>query len=431
MFREDRNKGHPRDTSASLGMTVPITEWTCDVSRLTPIVYRAHHRSIETQTASRLNPAITSPFSFVDEQRALDDAVAALASSSTVGVDTEADSRHHYPEKVCLLQLSDGERTYLVDTLAGLDYSALGALFLDPAVQKVLHGGDFDLRGLHRDFGFTFANCYDTSIAARFAGIERVGLASLLEELLGVRIPKDQRLRRADWSRRPLDEDALTYAASDVVHLAALRDTLDERLCALGRESWVEEECERLAEIRYVPPDPETAWLSVKGAHVLDGKGLAVLKPLYEFREAEALRLDRPPGYVLPAQALVYLAAHPHAALGDVPGMNATLIRRYGRGVHAAIKAGAASPPLQRPRSPQPLFPRMTKPEAAALTRLKRWRADLGTQLAVDPSILWPMRSLERLARMPGSLEAECSSAEVRRWQRERFAASLGRELEA
>ena len=272
VFREDRNKGHPRDTSASLGMTVPITGWTCDVSRLTPVVYRAHHRSIETQTASRLNPAITSPFSFVDEQRALDDAVEALASSSTVGVDTEADSRHHYPEKVCLLQLSDGDRTYLVDTLAGLDYSALGALFLDPAVQKVLHGGDFDLRGLHRDFGFTFTNCYDTSIAARFAGIERVGLASLLEELLDVRIPKDQRLRRADWSRRPLDEDALTYAASDVVHLAALRDTLDERLCALGRESWVEEECERLAEIRYAPPDPETAWLSVKGAHVLDGK---------------------------------------------------------------------------------------------------------------------------------------------------------------
>ena len=355
----------------------------------------------------------------------LDDAIESLASSSTVAVDTEADSRHHYPEKVCLLQLSDGAQSYVVDTLAGLDYSALGDLFLDPSVQKVLHGGDFDLRGLNRDFGFTFTNCYDTSIAGRFAGIERVGLASLLEELLDVHIPKDQRLRRADWSRRPLGEDALIYAASDVVHLPTLRGVLDERLRALGRESWVAEECERLTEIRHEPPDPDTAWLGVKGAHVLDGHGLAVLKPLFEFREAEALRLNRPPGYVLPASALVHLASHPDADMAEVPGISATLVRRYGRGIRAAVKAGVASPPLQRPRPQQPLFPRMTKAESARLTRLKRWRTDLGDQLKVDPSILWPMRSLERLARMPDSLDAECASAEVRAWQRERFAEPL------
>lgn len=390
----------------------------------------AHHRNIETQVESRPNPVPAPPYSFVDEQRALDDVVAALASSSLVAIDTEADSRHHYPEKVCLLQLSDGARSYLVDTLAGLDYRALGQLFLDASVQKVLHGGDFDLRGLHRDFAFTLANCYDTSIAARFAGIERIGLASLLEELLDVRIPKDQRLRRADWSRRPLERDALAYAASDVAHLPALRNVLDERVRALGRESWVKEECERLAEVRHTPPDPETAWLSVKGAHVLDGKGLAVLKPLYEFREAEALRLDRPPGYVLPAQALVYLAAHPGAAIEGVPGMSPTLVRRYGRGVRAAVKSGVASPPLQRPRPAQPLSPRMTKLEAARLTRLKRWRSDLGAELEVDPSILWPMRSLERVARAPESLDSECASAEVRAWQRERFADALRRELD-
>ncbi|MDE2836285.1 MAG: HRDC domain-containing protein [Chloroflexota bacterium] len=374
--------------------------------------------------------ASTPPYSFVDEQQALDDAVAVLASSPSVGVDTEADSRHHYPEKVCLLQLSDGARTYLVDTLAGLDYGALGELFLDRAVQKVLHGADFDLRGLHRDFGFTFANCYDTSIAARFAGIERFGLASLLEEVLDVRIPKDQRLRRADWSRRPLENDALSYAASDVTHLPELRSVLHGRVRELGRELWVAEECERLTEVRYTPPDPDTAWLSVKGSHVLDGRGLAVLKALHDFREAEALRLDRPPAYVLPAQALVYLAAHRTAPIEDVPGMSATLVRRYGRGIRAAVKAGTSSPPLQRPRPPQPLFPRLTREEAARFTRLKRWRAGLGVDLGVDPSILWPMRSLERLARAPGSLDAECASVEVRAWQRERFAGLLRRELE-
>lgn len=403
---------------------------TCAASGLTHIAGTAHHRNIETHVASRSLAAKAPLYSFVDEQRALDDAVQTLSASPTVAVDTEADSRHHYPEKVCLLQLSDGEQSYVVDTLAGLDYGSLGRLFLDDAVQKVLHGGDFDLRGLNRDFDFTFNNCYDTSIAAKFAGLERIGLAPLLEELLDVRIPKDQRLRRADWSRRPLDDDALTYAASDVVHLPALRDVLDERLRALGRESWVAEECERLTEIRYAPPDPETAWLSVKGAHVLDGRGLAVLKPLYEFRESEALRLDRPPGYVLPAQALVYLAAHPEAAMEDVPGISPTLVRRYGRGVRAALKAGVASPPLRRPRPPQPMFPRFTKAETARLSRLKKWRSDLGAELGVDPSILWPMRSLERLARAPGSFESEGSSPDVRVWQRERFAEQLRRACE-
>ncbi|MCY4583380.1 MAG: HRDC domain-containing protein, partial [Chloroflexi bacterium] len=255
------------------------------------------------------------------------------------------------------------------------------------------------------------------------------GLASLLEDWLAVRIPKDQRLRRPDRSRRPLEVDALTYAAADVVHLPALRDTLAEKLRALGRESWVAEEFERLAEVRYAPPDPETAWLSVKGSHVLDGKGLAVLKELYEFREAEALRLDRPPGYVLPAQALVYLASHPGAAMEDVPGVSHTLVRRYGRGIRAAVKAGEASPPLQRPRPTQPFFSRMTKGETARLARLKRWRSGLGAALEVDPSILWPMRSRERLARAPESLDAECASAEVRVWQRERFADALRREM--
>ena len=371
----------------------------------------AHHRSIETHAATHSGTASAPRYSFVDEQRALDAAVDALAPSPVVAVDTEADSRHRYPEKVCLLQLSDGARSYLVDTLAGLDYGALGRLFGDASAQKALHGGDFDLRGLNRDFGFTFANCYDTSIAARFVGLERFGLAALLEDLLNVRIPKEQRLRRADWSRRPLEEEALAYAASDVAHLPALRDALDERLRALGRQDWVAEECERLAAVRYAPPDPETAWMSVKGAHVLDGKGLAVLKPLYDFREAEARRLNRPPGYVLPAQALVYIAGRPEARLRDVPGLSPTHARRYGRGIGAAVEAGVSSPPVQRLRPPQPLFPRLAKDESARLTRLKRWRADHGAELGIDPSLLWPMRSMERLAREPDSLDARAGVA--------------------
>ena len=368
-------------------------------------------------------------YALIDGQRDLDAAVAALADAPALAVDTEADSRHRYPEKVCLIQLSDGVETYLVDALAGLDCGELGRAFANPRVRKILHGGDYDLRCLDRDFGFAFANCYDTSIAARFAGLERFGLAPLLEDLLGVSIPKDQKLRRADWSRRPLPPDALAYAAADALHLPALRDALDARLRALGRRDWVAEECARLAEVRHAPPDPETAFLSVKGAHALDERALAVLKALWTFREREARRLNRPPGYILSAQALVFLAANPSADLAKVPGLGPVLIRRYGRAIRAALAAGKAAPPELRPRSEGPFVPRMTKPESAALARLKKWRAGLGAELRLDPALLWPPRSLERLARAPQSLDAELQAPEIRAWQRKEFAASLRAEL--
>ena len=361
----------------------------------------------------------------MDDQAALDAAIATLAASAKVAVDTEADSRHRYPEKVCLVQLSDGVNTCLVDTLASLDYGTMGDLFADGNVQKVLHGADFDIRGLHRDFGFTFSNCYDTSIAARFAGLERLGLAPLLEDILDIRIPKDQRLRRADWSRRPLEREALDYAAGDVTHLVALRDALDERLQGLGRDSWVAEECARLEEIRYSPPNPEFAYLSVKGTQGLDGRALAVLKSLFELREAEAVRLNRPPGYLIPASAMTFLSAHPEAELAAAPGLGASAIRRYGHAIQRAVRAGVAATPLRRRHDTPPPLPRPTHAQAARFTRLKTWRANLGAELAVDPSVLWSMRSLERLARDPGGWESEVNSPEVRTWQRERFGASL------
>ena len=361
----------------------------------------------------------------IDSQRGLNAAVAALASAPALAVDTEADSRHRYPEKVCLIQLSDGAETYLVDALADLDYGGLGRAFRDPRVQKILHGGDYDLRCLDRDFGFAFVNCYDTSIAARFAGLERFGLAPLLEDLLGVSIPKDQKLRRADWSRRPLSPDALAYAAADALHLPALRDALDDRLRSLGRQDWVAEENARLAEVRHAPPDPETAFLSVKGASALDERALAILKTLCAFRESEARRLNRPPGYILSAQALVFLSANPDADLAKAPGLGPVLVRRYGRAIRAALAEGKAAPPERRPRTEGPFVPRMTKAESAALARLKKWRANLGADLRLDPSLLWPMRSLERLARAPQSLDAELQAPEIRAWQRKQFAAAL------
>ncbi|MEE8517566.1 MAG: ribonuclease D, partial [Dehalococcoidia bacterium] len=240
-------------------------------------------------------------YTFVDDDGQLAGAMKRVGRARKIAVDTEADSRHHYPEKVCLIQVAADGRVFLIDSLASLDFAAFGRALADPKLEKVFHGADFDVRGLNRDWGFTVASLYDTNVAARFAGLERFGLAALVEDLLGIVIPKEQRLQRADWSRRPLSDEALEYAAGDVVHLVDVRDALDKRLKKLKRDKWVAEEFTRLAEVRYSAPEPETAFLSVKGSRVLDGKGLAVLRSLYELRETEARRLNRPTAFVISA----------------------------------------------------------------------------------------------------------------------------------
>ena len=125
-----------------------------------------------------------------------------------VALDTEANGYHRHPERVCLIQLATRKRLYVIDPIEIDDMAPLGPLLASRRVEKVIHGADYDIRGLDRDWGFRIANIFDSSIAARFAGMEKIGLAAALEECLGIRVEKRKRLQRADWSRRPLSDEA-------------------------------------------------------------------------------------------------------------------------------------------------------------------------------------------------------------------------------
>jgi len=177
------------------------------------------------------------PVSWIRDARSLSEALSGIGDGP-LALDTEADSFHHYPEKICLIQLSTRARTYLVDPLTGLNLRSLGEVLEDGAVTKILHGADYDLRLLRRDHDLQIRNLFDTMIAARLTGETRFGLASLLESHLGVRL--DKRFQRADWSQRPLPREMVEYAAADTRHLAELRSILDARLLSLGRRDWAE-----------------------------------------------------------------------------------------------------------------------------------------------------------------------------------------------
>jgi ribonuclease D len=364
-----------------------------------------------------LTASLPLPIEMVTQSAQLSAAIRGMDGSAAIALDTESNSSHYYPEQLCLIQIATRNRAYVIDTIVHKDAAPLGTILADSSIMKVIHGADYDIRCLDRHYGFRVQNLYDTHIAARFAGLTEVGLAALLRDLLGINIVKSHRLQTADWGRRPLSIEAIDYAASDVCHLLSLQEILDKKLQALGRTTWAAEEFTRLEEVRYTPPDLERAFLSVKGADDLDGRGLAILRSLFLFRDEEARRQHRPPFFIMPDIALVSLAAAPTTD-GMGPGL-----QRYRRGIQQALHDGLSAPPVQAP--PPPMYEPSSPEQIKRLSRLKVWRAELAKELNLDPSLLWPTVSIQRLAREPASFDMELNSPGIRRWQREQFAASL------
>jgi len=351
----------------------------------------------------------------------------ALSHEDCIAIDTESNSRHRYPERVCLVQVATGSKVYVIDPIAVDDMKPIGEVLADDKVVKVIQAAHNDILCLDREWGFRVRNIFDTSIAARFVGMKQTGLSALIEVLLGVHIPKDARLQKSDWSHRPLSQDALNYAATDVWYLLNIQRAFEARLQTLSRSSWVSEECARLEEIRYVAPDPETAFLSLKGSHRLAGQEKAILKRLFVAREAEARRRNLPPYYVLPHETLIYLSSNPAADLAQLPALRTRVDSGFGSIVSEALQKGLADPPISNPIRcrTEPATP----VELDRLHMLKKWRSNHGDQISLDPALVWPMASLERLGKAPHTLDAELHSPEVRQWQREQFATSLGASL--
>ena len=344
-----------------------------------------------------------------------------IRDAEHLAFDLEADGFHRYPERTALMQLALPDGTiYLLDPLALEDLSTFGAALADPARTLVLHSGSYDVRALDRDFDFHVRGLLDTALAAQFCGLRRLGLGNVLQERLGIDLPKPKRLQRFDWSRRPLPEDALDYAADDVRHLLPLAHDLLAELERRDRLSWLEEECERLSAVRYESPmPPEEAFMKLKGARDLESAGRAVLRELFLLREQEALRARRPPHFVLGNRAMLELSAQPHTDPAQVRGVGGMLQRGGGQArLRAALRRGREAEPVPWPRARgrNPWTPEARQ----RLSTLKAWRRSAAEPLDLDPGVVWPAAHLERLALDPAAELAALDQGDppwVRRWQ--------------
>jgi ribonuclease D len=344
-----------------------------------------------------------------------------------VAVDTEADSFYHYFDKTCLVQIATRKHAWLIDPIAlggPAELAPLAPVFASPDVRLLLHAAEYDIFVLKRDCGFEFNNLFDTMVSAQLLGYPAIGLAALIEHHFGVRLPKDE--QRSDWSRRPLSEKQLTYAASDVLYLVRLAEKIEKELRKKGRLEWAMADFEALTKRKW--PDREfdrLGYLRIKGARALGSTELAVLRELFLMRDARAREVDRPPFKVLGNRALLELAhARPDSpeALARIKGVSDLIIRRMGKDIFKAIAKGCKKPHGPIPKLEGNGRRRMDRRTERRVARLKTWRTPRAKELEIDPGVLCPNAALEAIAFANPKSSAEMADiGELKVWLSQSF----------
>lgn len=346
---------------------------------------------------SPMQPTNLPPPRLIQSQEELHQIVPRLNAAERLAVDTESNSLHAYREEVCLIQFSSEDEDLLVDPLAVQDLTPLTVLFASPDLEKIYHASEYDIMTLKRDFRFEQTNLFDTYIAARTLGWEQSGLASLLERVFNIELQK--RFQRANWAKRPLPKDMLNYARLDTHYLIPLRDHLAQALHEANR--W--EEAYEAFQLQSSAPahengfDPEGFW-EIGDTRRLDGRGSAILRQLYLWREGEAKRRDQPPFRVLGNRSLLALARErPHSAedLEQIKGMSKHRLGRYGDQILDAIAKGEEAPAPKRPPSP-----RTTEAMRDRYEALHTWRKQTARRRNVDSDIILPRDFLWAIARV-------------------------------
>jgi ribonuclease D len=264
-------------------------------------------------------------FDWISDQADFDELVDELSNTSAYALDTEFHRERTYLPQLAVVQLATSDRIALVDALA-VDMRALGRTLRSDAV-CVVHAGSQDLEILELVCGAVPKRMFDTQIAALFCGYRTSSLGRLVEGFLGVQLDKSAQL--TDWTRRPLPEADLRYAASDVDHLLELRDTLVSRLDDQGRLEWAEDEIERLRSKDRSPPDPETLWWKLRGKTKLNGRARGVAQELAAWRDQVAKKKNRPPRTVLSDMALLALAQRPARSTEQLRNVRNFDLRRF------------------------------------------------------------------------------------------------------
>lgn len=325
-------------------------------------------------------------------------------------IDTEADSLHRYRESLCLVQFAIRGESVLIDPLAIEDLSPLGEYLSNATVW--MHGADYDMTMFKRQFGDLPAVVYDTQIGARLLGARRFGLGDLVNQYFGIELSKSS--QKADWGKRPLSPKMIEYALNDVDYLLEMGDMIVAGLKESGRYDWFEESCVAARRKVLERDDAKEENWRIQGSGKLDRRGLACLRALWHWRDAEAKAWDRP-SFMVVTNSQILEWSHDLVA-----GKSITLphhfrpdrVKRF-RATMAAIEA---LPEAEWPERPTAKRRKRDRDFERKLDALLKSRDQAAEQLGIEGSLIAPRAVLESIA------SKEADPAEVLlKWQCERL----------
>ena len=358
-------------------------------------------------------------YTLVDNDSSLQSLLQELEFYDMAAVDTEADPMFHYAVSLCLIQITIGDTHWLVDPLAGID---LSPIFKTKAMQNIiLHGADYDLRLLWQRYHYSPRSVFDTMLAAKFVGEEKLGLADLVYKYFQQSLEKGN--QKPDWTKRPLPEDICCYAMHDTTYLHELCALLGEQLLEKKRFSWLTETCSELIEhAKIKAPLKKDPW-RMNGSSRLSAKSLNILKHLWEWREKEAEEMDRPPYKVL-SPDLMFMIVKQLSSLSTfdaeaLPKLPRNFSGKRIESFYAMLKNAFQEPVENWPEVYSRPAPPLIPPNAELLEFLKSWRDEKASSLSIDPSMLANRIQLIALAT-PGttSWEERFDNAHFMVWQK-------------
>ena len=359
----------------------------------------------------------------IDSPAELNRLVKRLTKQRIIGVDLEADSMYHFQEKVCLIQIATRRSTAVIDPLQVRNLAVLKPVFRRGDILKIFHGADYDIRSLYRDFRISINNLFDTELACRFLGLKETGLEAVLKRRYNVRL--DKKYQRKDWSKRPLPEEMIAYAAKDVRYLIPLAKSLQQELKSKGRLTWVEEECRHLSKVRPANSNSGPMFVNFKGAGKLGPRGLAALEELLQMRKKIAQKQDRPLFRIIGNKSLLKLAEVRPINLNRLHKseiLGVKQIERYGNGVVTALIKAQRIPSKKLPRYPRKTAPMVPAIVAKRVKELRIWRDRMAKKLKVDPAIICTKALISAIAvQKPTTMSSLGRMKELKAWQVSEF----------
>ena len=333
-------------------------------------------------------------YRFIKTQQKLEELCEELEKYDVIAIDLECENNlHHYGSYISIIQISTKNKNYVVDVIELKKIEPLKKILEDENIQKIFHDVSFDLRILKYEFKIEPKNLFDTQIAALLIGEKNVGLASLLEKYFSVK--KESKFQMADWTKRPINPEMISYAVKDTAYLIKLKDEIEKKIKQLGREEWLRQELKHLEEKEY--EHKEFVFEDMKGVSKLEPEEKIFAQKIYDEREKIAKKLDKPVHRIIPNKKIIEFSKNPPKTKEEwenLKGMHPAIKRKlktiYYKSKKEKIK------PEQKIKKERKNY---TEKQKEQLQELEDVRVKLGQKLGIEPYLIMSKEQVHETVR--------------------------------